>query len=364
MEFQVQKYLPGDETSIVELLQLVFNGWPKLDLSCTPLDHWKWKYEDNPLSTLKIITTINRDNNIVGCYHGVDLNVKVGEDVLPFNNGADVAVHPHYRRMGIYNKMNAAISLLRWTAGTKIIFWTTGNPILKKSLVKPGRRAFPQEVVHFIRIRDVDLHFKMSPSDNAWIKKVGYRIMNFIDNFSHVRSLSSIEKVKIKSVSTFDDRVNLFWDKIAGKYSFIVERRQDYLNWRYCDSRGGNYRVFIAEEEESLIGYCVVMINRYNKDYPRGYIVDLLKLPNRFDVSEALIQEAIDYFDGYDVNFIDCLAIRRSQQGISLRNCGFFDSRTKMFLVVSMKGLMKEEMEKYLRRLTMKKMHFVYGDID
>ena len=86
MDYHVDKYQPGDEAGIVELLQLVFNGWPKFDLSCTTLEHWEWKHLDNPLSTRMILTAVGkRDERIIGCHHGVDLNVKIGDDVYHFN---------------------------------------------------------------------------------------------------------------------------------------------------------------------------------------------------------------------------------------------------------------------------------------
>jgi len=40
-DYIVRPYRSGDEEEIVEFLQLVFEGWPKFDLSCTPLEHWK-----------------------------------------------------------------------------------------------------------------------------------------------------------------------------------------------------------------------------------------------------------------------------------------------------------------------------------
>jgi hypothetical protein len=33
-EYRIRSYQPGDEIEIVQLLELVFDGWPKLDLSC------------------------------------------------------------------------------------------------------------------------------------------------------------------------------------------------------------------------------------------------------------------------------------------------------------------------------------------
>jgi len=201
----------------------------------------------------------------------------------------------------------------------------------------------------------------------VWIKNAGYRILstiNNIRNFLTFRQPASKKKVKIRSVQFFDARVDIFWNEIASDYRFIVERCQDYLNWRYCDSRGGNFNVFIAEEEGDLIGYCIIRINRKNEEYSLGYIVDLLTLHKRYDVSDALIQEAIDFFDSNNINIIDCLAVRNSQLGDNLRKNGFVDSRIKLFLKVSLRDMNEDEIEKYSSKITMKKMHFVYGDFD
>jgi len=205
----------------------------------------------------------------------------------------------------------------------------------------------------------------MTPSDNTWIKKFSYRIlnsMNIISNFFKPR-ISIDKKVKIIKISKFDDRINMFWEEISKEYSFIVERRKNYLNWRYCDPRGGKYHVYIAEEDDSIVGYSVVRINKHYQDYHKGYIVDLLCLPGRFDVSDALIQEAVEFFDYSKVNFTDCLAVRNSQLAEGLRRCGFLDSRQKIFIVITPREMNKDEIKNISNNISKNK-HFVYGDFD
>ena len=48
-DFTIRFYRPGDEKEIVPLLVLGFHGWPHIDLACSPLEHWRWKYIDNPI---------------------------------------------------------------------------------------------------------------------------------------------------------------------------------------------------------------------------------------------------------------------------------------------------------------------------
>ena len=121
--------------------------------------------------------------------------------------------------------------------------------------------------------------------------------------------------------------------------------------------------MYIAEEDDSIVGYSVVRINKYDQDYHKGYIVDLLSLPDRFDVSEALIQEAVELFDYSKVNFIDCLAVRNSQLAEGLLRCGFLDSRQKIFIVISPREMNKDEIKNISNNISKNK-HFVYGDFD
>ena len=77
-EYEVRLYRPGDEEEIVELLQLVFDEWPDLDLKCSPLEHWRWKFEDNPLK-MNSIAVGESNNRIIGFLHGIYRRIKIGK---------------------------------------------------------------------------------------------------------------------------------------------------------------------------------------------------------------------------------------------------------------------------------------------
>jgi hypothetical protein len=63
--------------------------------------------------------------------------------------------------------------------------------------------------------------------------------------------------------------VDDLWRQVSNRHDFIVERRRDYLNWRYLDPSAGQYVIKQAESDEGrLLGFCVLRINRYLKDYP------------------------------------------------------------------------------------------------
>lgn len=47
-----------------------------------------------------------------------------------------------------------------------------------------------------------------------------------------------------------------------------------------------------------------------------------------------------------------------------LGSCGFLDSRSKLFVGLSLRDKTNEERENIGRKLSLKKMHLVYGDFD
>ena len=63
------------------LLHDVFKGWPHLDIPCSSLDHWKWKYWDNPFKPNVIIVN-EEDGRIIGVNHSLGMRVKIGDEVV------------------------------------------------------------------------------------------------------------------------------------------------------------------------------------------------------------------------------------------------------------------------------------------
>jgi hypothetical protein len=173
-------------------------------------------------------------------------------------------------------------------------------------------------------------------------------------------SESTKQDLVIVQVDDFDERIDDFWEEISNHYEFIVERRRDYLNWRYCDPRAGNFIVKQAEKDGRILGYSVLKINKIRNAYPVGFIIDVLALPNRLDVVDALAADAIKYFDSSDINIISCLILKNNPYRLIFNQYGFLDSRINVHLFYTNYGS-NDELKK---PRASSKMHFTYGDID
>jgi hypothetical protein len=162
-----------------------------------------------------------------------------------------------------------------------------------------------------IKVNDIDLHLKMSDNPD-FIKKISYitlKTMNKINYLFTSVSDKTSKEIKTNSIDKFGENIDIFWNKIKEGYNFIFERDRTYLNWRYCDKRGGNFIINQATEGKNIVGYSIIRINRLKKEYPVGYIADLMTLPNRLDVAEVLFSDADEYFSKNKVNTIHSIAI-------------------------------------------------------
>lgn len=350
VDYEVRPYQPGDEEGIIDLLDHVFDGWPHLDLKCEPLDFWKWKFTGSPVDE-SIIVLSTSDDEIIGCHHGLPLRIKMGENTYTCLTGVDLAVHKDYRRMGVRNKMRGLFFELGTRAGMRMLYAITGNPILIEASSR-HYDSFPHPILNLVRIRDISMQLEEMPVDSPWIMKFGFHLKKLISNIENIRGprKPSIRDVNISEVNRFDDRIDIFWEEATGLYDFILERKRDYLNWRYCDPRAGDFVVKQVEDDDGrLLGYSVLRINRYRDEYPIGYIVDLITLPERMDVADALSADAIRYFDDQNINIVNYQVVQGSPYERVLNRHGFLDSgiQIKMFYYSFGKFDVKSQLEQF-----------------
>lgn len=358
-DFEIRPFQPGDEQQIVRLLNLVFKGWPRFDIPCSPLDHWKWKHLDNPLGE-SVIVVAESGNEIIGCIHNVLQNVKVGKAVNILPHGADAAVHPDFRKMGVNTQVRKLRSKLIGKLGALHHYSVSANPILIRRNIREGRPRFPFPVMIYAKIQDVDRHIQAVPTENPLTKRYGFHLMNMANKIKNTLTnpIHGNRNIKISTVETFDDRINILWENISDHYDFMVVRNRDRLNWRFLDTRGGEFIVRQAEEHNKILGYIVIRVNKHLKHYPIGYIVDLLNVPGRLDAADKLVKDALNLFEEYETNVITGLFVQNHPIKKVLSRNGFLNSMEKVNIFLG-----AEELNE-LNNSVPSKIHFTLGDFD
>ena len=362
MPISIRDYQPGDEQKLVDLLDETFSGWLKLDLQCDPLDHWKWKYIDNPLK-INVIALATSEDKIIGCIHNVVQKIKIGEGYYISLLGVDVATHEDYRGTGVYSKILSHITEAKRAAGAEFHYAVSSNPIL----INRNKRyniAFPSPMQHMLRIRDVDAYLRTVHTSNASLKTYGVHGVKLLNKLtaSGTKFSGSDDDFEISKINRFDDDYSRFWDRVKPHYSFIVSRDADYMNWRYLDPRGGRHIVKVAKSGERVLGYIVLRINKYNEGNPVGYIVDLLVQPDHLNVALKLVEDGVAYFDHENVNASQVYTTKKSLYESLLRKTGFISITRQPNLIIYQDS--GKEVVDELFRYDDKSIHFFYGDSD
>lgn len=362
--FTCREYESGDEKQLVELLDLVFGGWPDKDLVCSKVDFWRWKYLDNPIGLKAVVVALDGDR-IIGCGHRSYFRVKIGDDVVLCGQGMDVVTHPDYRGRGVFSKLEVLKDNAPANNERLLNYAVHVNPILIEKIKRRDDRVFfPHEILDLVRINDINLHLSQASGFNLQ-KKMGFYVLSGFEKFKQTifRSQGLLDSdFIVEDISFFEESVNDFWDEVKAHYNFILERKQDYLNWRYCDRRAGGYVVKIARKDDQLLGYVVLKINRF-KAYHTGHIIDLLTLPDRDEVLESLLRESVKFFDENDINAVRHWVTIDHPLEKAMRRHGFINSRSGTPLIVFSHMNVGDNWEEFIKS-EKSRVHFQMGDTE
>ena len=356
----IRLYEEGDDEGIVELLDLVFDGWPNYDITCSPLDHWRWKYlssEGTPY-----ISVAEDGGIIVGCNLGYPVSFRVSGKSITGFYASDTAVHPNYRGRRISSKIIEYQNNHFAGLGAKLTYWGTSNPIYV-SKGKRTRLSLPFKVTNFVRVLNIDKQLHAMPGPNPFLNKAGYTVLktlNTIRNSLEKRDRLA-PKFEIREIDEFPSKINLLTEEVASNHPFMVERAQEYLNWRYTDPRAGEFMVKTAHDytDGEILGCCVIRVNRIRRDYSVGFIMELMAFPGRLDVVDGLLKHAVTYFDLQGVNIVNILASEGQSYQRTLNRNGFLNSRVEPHVFLN--TLVNEGI---IPRKTGKPGYFTFGDLD
>jgi len=319
--YEVREYQKGDEEQIIELLEQAFPHWPGYNIQKSKLDFWKWKYfKDN---NLRGIVVAESQGKIIGCGHGVNREIKIGNGLYLMRFGGDVAVHQDYRRMGIYGKMRDLSKKIRRENGVDMVFSATTNPIMIESGKKRGSTKFPQEIIEMVFIDEIE------KENLGLMKSVGYKV--FKSWKKRLVPKSSEGRFTVTEVSEFGEETDRFWTKIKDDYNFIINRDSSNLNWRYCDPRSGYYKVLAVYENDELYGYSVLTTQKRGEETTQGIIVDFCTLPSVNEAAFILLKKTVNILLE-DVNRITYLA-SNNHPNVSVFSKQGFIARPPVFAI-------------------------------
>lgn len=231
--FSVRTYSPSDEHGILEMFNKVFG-------TNRTLDHWYWKFRDNPYGSFRISLTFSEKGLLVAHYAGYPVpfysTLDLPEEFISYQIG-DTMTSPSVRNIGL---------------GRTGILARTADHFYAK---------FCKDNVPFI------YGFNTGPHRTLGMRYLGYQYIDAVSLWTgdvlKLRGKGSpslramLSGYSVQEVNTITDEWDTFFDRVCREYRFLVRRNVKYLRWRYLDCPDKTHRIFAVRKRGHLAGWGV-----------------------------------------------------------------------------------------------------------
>lgn len=357
----VRPYRVGDEPGILALARLVFPEQPPDRFTTT---YWSWEFLHNPAGRARMWVA-DDSRRIVGFYAVVPLAFEVQSSTRLGSIVVDVMTHPDYRRQGMFTRLGEAALA---DAGESGVEFSVGFPV--RSDVMPGHLRVGWKYLFDIPVyvRPVSVapivrrYVRVSPLATVVSGAValGYNIAYRPIAARWGRPESSTAGVKVRVLSSVDDRFDNLWCRSSRQCPVMVVRSKAHLNWRYVNHPYHRYQFLVAEDRGNLLGYAVVRTGGLI-GFRAGIIVDLLVDPNHDACADLLIDEAVRFLcTGEPLDLLASMMGTGSPYVGALTRAGFIRTRSAFwFILHDSKGALQDTLMS-----DPLKWHLMWGDTD
>lgn len=256
----VRPYRDGDEARILDLFQRVFGVKRSLE-------HWRWKFRDNPAGSYVVRLAESPDGALVGQYALLPVRTAWGNETATLIQVIDVMVDPRFRmglkRPGLFAVL-ADRSVLAFLRGGQAL---VGYGFPTPEALRIGARSVGYTPLHPIQ----------------WLIKD-------LAAAEGVRRPSRPWSVRCERVARFGDEAGALWRRCASaQVGVAIIRDASYLNWRYADCPDVTYVMVVAGRPWTSAPAGVAVLRLGWADQPIACLVDWVVPPDATSAAERLL---------------------------------------------------------------------------
>jgi GNAT superfamily N-acetyltransferase len=308
-EWSIREYRESDEEQILELRKIVFN-------ENRDKQWWQWIHRNSPFGPATIIVA-EINGRIIGHHATIPVPIKIGDQATRGSHGIGLMVHPDYRRQGLFIAMANALRLSP-SVGYRSISVGTPSDQAHSGFVNKLNVSEICEVPNLVKVIDWGTVLKQHYKIPAF---AGRPFCYIREQFMYRMPSPKDNGIKIEEVTSFDERIDTFWQKASKMKNIMIIRDRKYLNWRYVANPGNKNKIWMATKQQEIAGY--IVSNLEKGVLARGYIVDILTLPGEDRVARLLIARAIRYLKEEGAATISCRMLPDTPYYRILRKMGF-----------------------------------------
>ncbi len=276
-------------------------------------EEWNWKFKSS-----KILIAVNDMDEVISLRPTVQIRLKFRDKTIISGMNVDVMTHPDYRRMGLFSTLvNESFKRLK-EVGVPIVYTFPNNfsfPGYKKRMKWTYVDSIPL-LIKILKPRN----FIKRYIKNSHVQKCLNPVLDVFTSLIFTSNGSKNRNLSINQINFFNEDFDLLWQELSNQFEIAVIRDSKYLNWRYVERPGYNYRVFSAIEDDILKGY-IVLREETMFDLKLGLVVDILASDN--GTAYSLLLHAYEVFKDNDMDVMGCLMFDTSIYFDVLKKAGF-----------------------------------------
>jgi len=317
-------------------------------------DYYEWKYFRNPIQAGEAWIVEDKEK-IIGLLGITPKKIKILNKTIVGAELGDALTHPDYQRQGIFSSLVKITLDKSLEKGINLIYGESNKRTL------PGERKSGYEVVPYLGLKNFikPLNIKKIislKSRNKMLTASAASLMKILlYKFSNIKQTYKINKYcKVSKILSFDIKLDNFFEYASNRYDIILERNQEYLNWRYIE-HPDNYDIYLARDTNKILGYLITKIGFY-AHLKVGYIVDFITVED-VNVFKNLLLVAMNEFHKKNADLISCWALKKSMYAKVIKKTGFLPFKSIPVIIYKSEIGKKIINGKY-------KWHFTMGDTD
>ena len=237
--FIIKFYEESDFKELMNLYEIVFPGFMSKEL-------WLWKNMKNPFGPFITIVIKDREK-IIAAYSVSPREFFIKGKVIPCVLSLDTMTHPNYQKIGISTFLAKLTYEYAKLNGFYFVY------------------GFPNNNSIYMFEKKLDwINFGQS---ELLIKNISGKI----------KQIDILKKYSVHEIRNFNNEYENFWEKNCRNLPIIINKKKDYLNWRYVEHPFVKYRIFLVKliKTREIVSYFVLKTYTDKNEIRGGHIVDI-----------------------------------------------------------------------------------------
>ncbi len=292
-KYLIRDYAAADREEIFGLISLVWGE----GFATRIKQIWRWKIEDNPFKNddIPVTLVVEHAGSIVGLISVMPAPFNVANQEVTGLWLGDYLVHPDHRGPG------ARLMKIMMKKPYLLLGETNDQsyPIVKKL-------GWSDVFTVTNRISIIDMRAIIEQkTGNIVLANIGGVIWRLFRKMAVKVRRAPCRELFLEQVTSFDQRIDCFWDRVKSQYGSIVSRNRQYLNWRFVERPDRKYTMFVISDEQMVHGY-IVISDEIIDGMKFGHIIDVLVTPGKEDAFNRLVAKGVEELAGRGVALVTC----------------------------------------------------------